>query len=1568
MLGKLAAFSMAVILLLSIFVPMIASTVEAGAAASDSYTGEIYIDLSLNSEWLEYAKSGNLKVGSNEITQVGDSTSTLFKTTASASYSGNVELNYSYTIADPAEGKSRVYLKSNTYGEKPYAYYWGGGVTTTAWPGASMTMLKSGFYYFDYPSAATSIIFSNGSNSNQSSDQTIDKTNSVFNGSSWEALNTADITTTHTATIALTERTTDANNKLYVLADGSLQWSKYNDDVTSQTYSGDTVTVKLYAPGWTNHQVVFDVDEPNPAQWQTSNMTEKLTQASNGQTVDYYEVQVPVGSAFYFQPNTNLKTDNLTVPADNVNLYYNVEKNAWVTIDSLVVIADYTVPSNWGDQSNIVGVKATYFDYLSDNEINNSQWLNTPSNGDWFQFGQFNKYISDIAAANSTWSYPLYFGNFYKYNDGKPTEYASAKNGLTRYSDTSSYLYAINNSNGMAKAGGNYNQSLMGLAYPTLDANGDIQAAAGVKMPYFDAAALQKSNVAKVVDSYFPFKATTDADTGVTTYSFNSTNATDNVYFAWDNDVPKYVNYGAGTAYGVTDAGGSYGGSNGYGIFPFNSKVTSMPKLETEEPVETPTEAPTYAAPSGGAPTLYKYARADGNGEIPKDEANLSQAMEWNSQYGYYYLKITDNTGPLFNIEYQGTMYYKATKNAYANGIYVDATWSGWTNIFSTGHGFNEYYIIFEPKNKVICPVSALSGSGSGSGGTPSGDTYTRYNSSNLDFGFGIRLDIDFRVPAYGTVDGTENGTPVTFDYSGDDDLWVYISDDSGKSNLVLDLGGDHKQASGSINFKTMSATANDVFANYAVASSSDLPTVPDGDFWVKTDYQYFCIEVWENKTGGKENNNKYWIDPYERSGGYAKFHLSQFTTNTLGIFSKWQDTDGYLANSQQITLANLNGKIWNADDATEYTGETSGATNLGAVTTYFNGSTEAAANYLDPNKTYHMTVFYMERGQAESNFKVEFTMTVPSHDLTVDKTVNVDNVNSGLKSAVQSNDTFGFTSTQGETVKNSSLGNGGQVTYDKVFTVGESMNVAESTAGAKLSYSTKYTVYDKVSGDTIVSGDGLTSNSFKYINSKEDENEQTSLQAHFENTALTSSLKVSKDLVDKDNVAINNNESSFNFSIGFDLNNSGEYTNYDLNYKLYNDDGTDVVNPLTGINSYTATDGKFAITAQQYVVFEGIPQGAKYKVNETSLAPGYSIYKINGSEYSNPEFEGTVGASQSADSEVSEISEVKFVNKFIPIESNLQAFKNLDNSPYSGTDFTFTQTLLYCDNDEVSDTTYGDYNDTQSSVSSGNVMFKNITYGKTGFYYYSITEGLSDGVDSGKYVMDATSTYYAQVQVTTDTNGLLTVIKKYYKNYDPTTHTVSDEDEITGVPTFNNQTATKYTDVSFTKQDENDNALGGAEFTLYTDATCTTQASIDNASKADSGFTNPATSAESGLVTFTQLKYEPSAAGDVKATYYFKETKAPNGYQLLTGTFKIEIAADGTYKIWYNNSELSTIDKSYIVQNIKQPELPVAGGVGVTMLYVLGVLAVVIAGTAFILYKKRINLLALAKQLINRK
>lgn len=69
----------------------------------------------------------------------------------------------------------------------------------------------------------------------------------------------------------------------------------------------------------------------------------------------------------------------------------------------------------------------------------------------------------------------------------------------------------------------------------------------------------------------------------------------------------------------------------------------------------------------------------------------------------------------------------------------------------------------------------------------------------NLNYGFGTQFTIPFTV--------TENGKNVddsdmVFDFTGDDDVWVYID-----GALVLDMGGAHNKAVGKINFAKQKAT-----------------------------------------------------------------------------------------------------------------------------------------------------------------------------------------------------------------------------------------------------------------------------------------------------------------------------------------------------------------------------------------------------------------------------------------------------------------------------------------------------------------------------------------------------------------------------------------------------------------------------------------------------------------------------------------------------------------------------------------------------------------------------------------
>lgn len=102
------------------------------------------------------------------------------------------------------------------------------------------------------------------------------------------------------------------------------------------------------------------------------------------------------------------------------------------------------------------------------------------------------------------------------------------------------------------------------------------------------------------------------------------------------------------------------------------------------------------------------------------------------------------------------------------------------------------------------CVYDAVSNFGGGSNGvgffpfdasiTNGGTTKNNAN----DYGFGMRTDIEFNVGK----DGKINGVDQVFNFTGDDDLWVYID-----GKLVLDLGGAHKKAEGSIDFSTKTVT-----------------------------------------------------------------------------------------------------------------------------------------------------------------------------------------------------------------------------------------------------------------------------------------------------------------------------------------------------------------------------------------------------------------------------------------------------------------------------------------------------------------------------------------------------------------------------------------------------------------------------------------------------------------------------------------------------------------------------------------------------------------------------------------
>ena len=699
----------------------------------------------------------------------------------------------------------------------------------------------------------------------------------------------------------------------------------------------------------------------------------------------------------------------------------------------------------------------------------------------------------------------------------------------------------------------------------------------------------------------------------------------------------------------------------------------------------------------------------------------------------------------------EGVTTYEFTSKNAADNIYF--TWNGLTPT-KINYGAGKDYGISDDLKKFggesngygIFPFNNTSNTSSGKG-----------TNSNLDYGFGIRLDIDFRVPKDGLLAVDK---PATFNFSGDDDLWVYIGEDStgADAELALDLGGDHKEASGSINFNTMKATADNVFADYSSSSSSTKLTVPSDEFWVKTgDYKDFCLYVWQDTSVGTLNNEKYYVKPYEVSDGFYKFKKSDLGSNTNAIFCKWQNiNDGKL--TEDLTLSDLYGKMWNGDGKQYSADVSSHPTNLGTVTKTINNGTK-----LDPNKTYHMVVFYMERGEAESNFSVNFTMTPANNDLKVTKALDTGDVVSEISDDLKANEAFGYSikendndtsgksykltksdeSTSSETLSNSgfTLKDDYMADFDNSFKTGNNMTVNESTDSSKLKYTTNWELVNNRVGSTISSG-STTNSAFKLVD-PDDDSAYAQLQLDYTNKIVTAPLEISKNVVDEDGTTDYDTSQQFTFAVALDFDGDGstyDYRTYPLEYQLKEKGASDYSSTVYR----TSSDGSFTIKKGESIKLLNIPVGATYKITEKTVT-GYIPYKV-GNQSFNGTFVGTLAEAGNA---------LDFINKVNPTNIAVSVNKTLDGQPYSGSKFVYTLTGLKSMDTAKQDTDGNNIKTNSAALvsqesatpdASGKVEFKDLSLVSVGVYRFKITEALAEGENASDYKMD-TNTWLAEIE-----------------------------------------------------------------------------------------------------------------------------------------------------------------------------------------------------------------------------
>lgn len=742
------------------------------------------------------------------------------------------------------------------------------------------------------------------------------------------------------------------------------------------------------------------------------------------------------------------------------------------------------------------------------------------------------------------------------------------------------------------------------------------------------------------------------------------------------------------------------------------------------------------------------------------------------------------------------TTYEFTSKNATDN-IYF--TWDGLTPK-KINYGAGETYGVHDDLGK-------FGGTENGYGVFPFNNTQNtstgKGTNCNLNYGFGVRLDIDFRVPKKGLL---AEDKPATFNFSGDDDLWVYIGEDSTGANaeLALDLGGDHKEAKGSINFNTMQATADDVFADYSSSSSSTKATVPKDEFWVKTgDYASFCLNVWQDPSVAKYNVDGYFVDPYETSDGFYKFKKDQLGENTEVNFCKWKNigTGGTL--KANLTLTDLYGKMWNGD-GTEYTAEVWLHPIIRkAVTKEINGG-----NKLDPNKTYHMVVFYMERGEAESNFTVNFTMTPANNDLKVTKALDTGDVVSEISDDLKANETFDYTikengkDTSGksykltksdETTSSETLSNSGFTLkdnyiadFDNSFKTGNDMTVDESTDSSKLKYTTNWELVNNRVGSTIDSG-STTNSEFKLVDDKDD-SAYAQLQLDYTNKIVTAPLEISKNVVNEDGETDYDTNQQFTFAIALDFDGDDstyDYKTYPLEYQLKEKGASD----YSSTAYRTPLDGSFTIKKGESIKLLNIPVGATYKITEKRVI-GYVPYKV-GDQNFNGTFVGTLAEAENA---------LNFINKVNPTNIAISVNKTLDGQAYSGSKFVYTLTGL-----ESMDTTKPDADGKPIKTNSaktistnletpdknGKVEFKNLKLVTAGVYRFKITEALAEGENASDYKMD-TNTWLAEIELSE--NGKVTA-PKYIK---VSSSAIKDKTDAELAGYFNDPTSVKENEAEF--------------------------------------------------------------------------------------------------------------------------------------------------------------------------
>lgn len=907
----------------------------------------------------------------------------------------------------------------------------------------------------------------------------------------------------------------------------------------------------------------------------------------------------------------------------------------------------------------------------------------------------------------------------------------------------------------------------------------------------------------------------------------------------------------------------------------------------------------TSSGTSGSVAGLADVTLAD-NKKLSKNGVTMPYFDEdWLVKNGYG--TVVHSDFPMRKTNINGQDYYEFDSTNGTDNCYFD----GYENLASGGNLTMNY--AGGKSNSVYDALSGFSESTSNNPGFFPFDRQKDHSNNGYDFGFGMRLDLDFTL---GANDKT-NGKDTVFNFSGDDDLWVYLD-----GVLVLDMGGDHKQSSGCIDFTTLKSYVNNIDTTY---QGSDLVYKNDtskSGYGYSAEFPALFSDDTETRGSSKFNNNvnaHHTLTVFYMERGMIESNLKvgfnfEPITDSLDVTKKVDtsnvnpklqtavknaDDFGFAIQENGADVSNKkykysdNGTINNAktngntatlsdgDSAsfnsqfaidnnltvTEGTPKKTIISNMDSDSLIYLDTKDMSCSWFfkngavpaisfDNGNTFHQMFSYQTKGRTIYYYESEKDSS-SNKSFIIGRKDDMGVWNRVRFSAITENTNcinvkaWRSTSTGDISVVDNSESIS-EVTKFALTPPSSGDYTIDTTKESLLAghYDTNWSLYD-VSGTSpdLITKGDTKVSNFKYKNKADDDLVSTHLRLDYVNTPQVADITVNKSVVDESGNKIITDDTQFDVTLKLDINGDGVYQDYGLTGKI------------SQSSPYT---------------FTGIPVGVKYEVEEQTPS-GYKVSygKVN---TTNTGILGNAGAT------------VDVINTVTPASITAGITKTLDRMVYDGSTFQFK--LVGLASTTVGGVTTEDTSsvtDTISTVVDGNAAFNSIDYSTEGTYLYKITEEpLVDGHD---YQTDS-SVYIFKVIVAKD-NGVLKATGTYYRGTSSqSVKEIIDANNTTAIASFKN-TSTK-AQATVLKADKvnpdgtvpaDAKKLEGAEFTLYK----VDDDGIRTGTKVESKTTD-----SNGEITFTDLDIFKSGKNGNGGTkeyqwYYVVETASAEGYTLST-------------------------------------------------------------------------------------